>query len=267
MKITTFQTVIMAIFAVLAIVGIFVFATYSGGAKSTVGSVTVWGTFPESDVSKAITALGAGNVDFKNVTYVQKQEETFDSDYINSVAEGSGPDLILISQEDLMRLKNTIYPIPYSSITQRQFSDSFADASAIFAQPDGIYGMPALIDPLVMYYNKTLLTSAGIAAPPSTWEAITGLIPKVTALTNSQAVTRALIAMGTYGNVHNARGILSALFFQAGVPISVLTSKGAQGSLGSDASTNGVSRRSGPPFLHKLCKSCAVFIYLEFITA
>jgi ABC-type glycerol-3-phosphate transport system substrate-binding protein len=219
MKISVFQAVLLGAFGLLAVVGLVVFATYSGGSgKSSIGPVTVWGPFPKDAMAEALSTLANGNDDLKSVTYVEVRPDTLEDDYINAVAAGKGPDLILISQEDLGRLRPTLAPIPYSSITERQFKDAFADGASVFMAADGIYGVPIAIDPLVMYFNKTMLASAGIAAPPATWEAVAGLVPKVTQV-SGQAVANPLIALGTYANVHGARGILSALFLQAGVPI------------------------------------------------
>jgi maltose-binding protein MalE len=80
--------------------------------------------------------------------------------------------------------------------------------------------VPFIVDPLVLFSNRSILSSSGIARPPATWEALTGLVPVITTLTPSKQVTRGLIALGSYDNVHNARAILSSLFLQTGVPLS-----------------------------------------------
>lgn len=84
----------------------------------------------------------------------------------------------------------------------------------------GYWGIPFLVDPLVLFSNRAILQSSGIAKPPASWEAMTGLVPNIAILTPSRQITRGLIALGTYTNVHNARGILSTLFLQQGVPVS-----------------------------------------------
>jgi ABC-type glycerol-3-phosphate transport system substrate-binding protein len=70
-----------------------------------------------------------------------------------------------------------------------------------------------------MYYNRALLSSAGIPQPPSTWEAVIGMSDRLTVRTAGQ-VTRSLVAFGEYDNVPNARAILSLFLLQAGTPIS-----------------------------------------------
>lgn len=241
MKISIFQAGVIAACILLAGVGLFVFSTYSSSSsKSAVGAVTIWGPFPRDAMTQALQSLAAADKDLKSVTYVQMQADTFDQDYVNAVAAGNAPDLVLISQEDLQKLKPTLYEIPFSAISARQFADTFADGASIFEDANGIYGVPFAIDPLVMYFNKTVLASSGIASPPATWEAMTGLVPSVTQQ-SGQTIGQALIALGTYANVHDARGILSALFFQAGVPVSTpVANGGVRGAITGTAS-NGIT--------------------------
>jgi ABC-type glycerol-3-phosphate transport system substrate-binding protein len=57
---------------------------------------------------------------------------------------------------------------------------------------------------------------------------LTGLVPRVATKSPAGNINQALIALGTYTNVRNARGILSTLFIQAGVPISTISSTGVR---------------------------------------
>jgi len=93
---------------------------------------------------------------------------------------------------------------------------------------------------MVLFYNRSILSSSGIAKPPATWEALTGLVPNIAVLSSTRQVTRGLIALGTYNNINNARGILSSLFLQTGVPIS----SSAQGTLSANL---GSSSAGGVP--------------------
>ena len=89
------------------------------------------------------------------------------------------------------------------------------------------------------FWNRSIFSTSGIAKPPATWEALTGLVPNMATLTPTRQITRGLIALGTYNNVHTARGILSSLFLQQGVPLS---SYSANGTL---AANLGVTASSG----------------------
>ncbi|MBI4065840.1 extracellular solute-binding protein [Candidatus Kaiserbacteria bacterium] len=229
MKISLFKGIIIGVFGISALVGLFVFATYTSNnsGESTIGPVVIWGALPEEGIKAALTASSQVNNDLKNVSYVQKDPWKIASDLATAIATGSAPDLVLASQEELGELTKFVAPIPFSTLSASTFQNTFIDGAGIFAAQGGYYGIPFLVDPLVLFSNRSILASSGIAKPPTTWEAITGLVPKVAVLTPNRQITRGLIALGTYRNVNNARGILSSLFLQTGVPISAYSATGA----------------------------------------
>src|SRR6266481_2705311 len=219
-----FQIIVFGVFILFAIVGLFLFANFTGFGTTAakIGTVTIWGVLPEGAVSPELDALKAQQKEYANVQYVQKPADTFDAVLSDGIASGIGPDVILISQEQLLAEKNKLNVIPFSVISERAYLASFVPLTELFLTSQGTYGIPFTVDPLVLYYNRTLLSSAGIAMPPSTWEAITGLAPRLTQKNGAQVVKSA-IALGSYQNVPNASAILSLLFFQAGSPITTLS--------------------------------------------
>lgn len=230
MKISLFQGILVAVFVIGALIGLFVFATYSSknAGTVTVGSVVIWGTLPAEGMQSTLAAATQADQALKGVSYVQKNPATLASDLASAIATSAAPDLVLASQEELQPLMKFILPIPLSSLSLSSFTKAFVAEGGIFIAPSGMgyYGIPFLIDPLVLFSNRPILSSNGIARPPASWEALAGLVPKVATLTPSRQVTRGLIALGTYGNVHNARGILSSLFLQQNVPISFYSENG-----------------------------------------
>jgi ABC-type glycerol-3-phosphate transport system substrate-binding protein len=226
MKISLFQIILIGIFGLGALIGLFVFATYSGSSSGsgTVGTVVIWGTLPEEEMKSAITTIAQNNKSIKNVSYVQKNESTLSNDLSTAIATGASPDLILASQENLHALAKFVTQIPSATLPVSTFTNTFIEEGNLFATADGYYGIPFLMDPIVLFSNRTILSSEGIAKPPATWEALAGLVSNVAILTPTRQVSRGLIALGTYDNVQNARGILSTLFLQAGVPVSSYSS-------------------------------------------
>lgn len=218
----------MGVFGLGAVIGLFVFATYSNtGGDDAVGAVKIWGTLPKEGMNTLLTAAASGNEALRSVTYEERSAVTLSAELASAIATGAAPDLILASQEDLLSLASFIAPLTGEQLPARTFLDVFAEAGEVFAYPGGgFYGVPLLIDPLVLFSNRSILSSAGIAQPPSSWEALTGLVPSTSVFTPARQITRGLIALGTYQNVRNARGILSALFLQTGVPISARTQTG-----------------------------------------
>ena len=209
-------------FVVVGLIGLFVFATYTNtGGAGAVGTVTIWGTLPKEAFQVGLLESVKNESTLKGVTYVEMPEVTLAAELASAIATGKSPDFILASGESLLSLAPFIETIPLATLSIRTFTDTFADSGTLFTAPlgAGYYGIPLLIDPLVLFYNRSMLASSGIASPPTTWEALTGLVPHVATFTSTRQVTRAFIALGTYDNIRNARGILSTLFLQTGVPL------------------------------------------------
>jgi ABC-type glycerol-3-phosphate transport system substrate-binding protein len=241
-KMSQFQIIVMVVCALLALVGLLVFATTSGSnGTAKIGTVTIWGTLPQAAVTQELATLTTADRSYAKVTYVQKQANTFDADLANAIASGIGPDMIIISQEQLLSEESKLTVIPFSSIPQRTFLSTFLPESQLYLTANGTYGIPYVLDPLVLYYNQTLLNQAGIANPPASWEAVTGLAPALTKSTVLQPLTQSSIAFGTYTNIENARAIISLLFLQAGSTITQASTAGIRSTLSeTNSSTTGV---------------------------
>ncbi len=229
-----FQIISLSIFAVLALAGLLLFATFHGfgGAKS-VGTVTIWGTLPTSAVQSAIDDLRRTHQEFTGIVYLQQSSATFDTDLSDALASGTGPDLIITDQERLLSEESKLSIIPFSTIPERKFRDTYLPISETYMTSTGTYGIPIAVDPLVLYYNRGSLASAGIAQPPTSWEAVVGMAPHLTSKSAGGTISMSAIPLGTYGNITNARAIVSLLLLQSGSPISQVSSAGIRSTLAS----------------------------------
>jgi multiple sugar transport system substrate-binding protein len=251
------RVIVLAVFGMLALVGLFMFSQFKGfdNGQSAIGEVTIWGILPEDAVLAQIDILRQERPEFVKVTYEERDAGTFNTDLAEALAIGEGPDMILISQEELIAERNKLSVIPYKEISQREFRDSFVPITEIFLTNEGTYGIPIAVDPLVMYYNRTLLQSAGIPQPPSTWEAVVGMGERLTTYENGQ-VTRSLVAFGEYENVTNSRAILSLLLLQAGTPITAVSRGKVEAALGSGPEVGGeAAARSAVSFYTQFADS------------
>ena len=219
---STIQYVIIGIFVLFIIVGVVVFAGFTGGSKSGTGGsvqVSVWGVLPKQAIDLSADKVNSKTAGTINILYTEHPIATFDNDLANAIAQGNGPDLVILPESHLLKDSKLFVVIPYTTISQRTFQDTFAAPSNIFLTSNGITALPILIDPLVLYWNKDIFATAGIPTPPSTWKDLTDLIPKLSNITTSKTILQSAIPIGEYQNVKNAKEILSTLFFQAGNPI------------------------------------------------
>lgn len=228
----TFQTIVIGIFVTLAIIGVGVFALYGGAlGGSSVGAVVVWGTEDSGTLSSVLDQLRAQDKSFQDVQYVQKSAATYENDLVSAMAAGSGPDLFFVTQAQVSKFADKIIPVPYGSVSQSSFVNSFIDEGQLFLTSSGALALPLLVDPLVMYYNKDALSSAGVPAAPKFWNDFLTIAPKVTQLDASRQVKLSAVALGHWSNISHAKEILATLFLQAGDKITARTSGGVLSSV------------------------------------
>lgn len=227
MKSSIFQVISLGIAAVFVLVGIGFFATYGGnGSTTAIGHVTIWGTMDYSLIDRTLTQIRQQDRSMQDVVYVQKNSSTYINDLVNAMASGKGPDLFMISQDQITSFSDKIGTIPYSAVSQQTYIDSFIDESLLFLTPEGALALPFAVDPMVMYFNRDLLSSAGYANPPQYWNDFFDIVPKLTHLDGSSNIKKSAVAMGGWSNVQYAKHILAIQFMQAGDPIVTRNDKG-----------------------------------------
>ncbi len=214
---SNFQLIFTGIFVMLILIGVAVFAAFGGlNGGSGIGSVVVWGTADQTTVDRVLQDLRQNDKTLLNVNYIQKTPNTYAADLVNAMASGTGPDLFLVAQDQVMLFADKITQIPYSEVSQSTFVNSFIDEGQLFLTEQGALALPLLVDPLVMYWNRDMFAAAGIAQPPLYWSDLIVLAPKITSLDPSLNIKKSAVALGEWGNIANAKAILTTLFLQAG---------------------------------------------------
>jgi ABC-type glycerol-3-phosphate transport system substrate-binding protein len=216
---STFQIVLISIFGAFIVIAIAVFALSKTGNKNKILPVTIWGEVSEQDFNNFASNVTTSTGQKLSVTYVQQQPASFDQNLVEAIASGDGPDIVLLPQDLIVRYANKIYPLPYASYPLRTYETNYVQEADLFTTPGGILAFPFDIDPLMMYWNRDLLTSAGVVTPPATWSdvlTLPALLTKKDAVAN---IAQSAVALGEFSNVTNAESILSAMFLQVGVPI------------------------------------------------
>lgn len=223
MKLRPFELALVIIFIGLAMLALFLLAFYeapppeSNTGLAAVGTVSIWGTIPAEGIDQVLADLTEVNEAYLNVSYRYVSPEIFDNTLLNALADNSGPDVILISQERLVQMRRRIQPVSYESFPLRDIRNSYLDGAQVFALSDGFYGFPIAVDPLMMYWNRDILATKGYLEAPRTWEILVNtMFPELIVRDFDRTVRRSVVAMGEYGNVRNAFGVLSMLLIQGG---------------------------------------------------
>ncbi|MCK5095801.1 MAG: extracellular solute-binding protein [Candidatus Pacebacteria bacterium] len=215
----TFQLILLGVFGFFIIIGVMYFAGGGGLEQDedeiNYGTITVWGFISERDFSDIFSEL-----DFTmEIEYVQKPEETLLREMEKALAKSKGPDVIIMPPGQFISFREYLLPLPETYITNRDFSDLFVEQAEAYIGEEGIYAMPLVIDPMVMYWNRSIFNSNGVSRVPSVWDEFKTLTPKMTIVEGGTTITRSTLPMGEFVNVTHAKDILSMLIMQSGAPI------------------------------------------------
>lgn len=220
---SNFQTILIAIFLSFFVFGVLIFSGLIkiGQTDQSVGlqgKIVVWGTLSNQTMKKAFDDIKSNNRDL-SLSYVEKDQSNYQQALIEALANGAGPDLFIITPDMLIKNKNFFYKIPYTSYPEKTYRDSFIDGADIYLASDGIWALPLVVDPMVLYYNKDILSNEGIVSPPKTWDELFTLNSTLTKKENNGTILESMIALGQYENINNSKDILATLLLQNNNPI------------------------------------------------
>ena len=218
-KKSPFQMIIFGVFAFFIVVAVFVFASLSGGGGGqSVGDVTMWGTFDQDTMDVYFRTLNdedplAGAVDYEEIP-----ADRFHGRLVEALANGTGPDLFILDQANLLRHWDKVLPFDETTITERQLKDTYIDEAELFisATTPEVRGIPWSVDPLVLYWNRDMFAESGFAQPPVYWDELFLLAERITQRDKANNIERSAIAFGEFDNVNHAKDIMAALIMQAG---------------------------------------------------
>lgn len=217
-----FQIILLAVFGVFIVVAVAVFSLYRGGSGSDNFSVTVWGDISLQDFNRFMTDSDLSQDRSLSLTYVQKSVATIETEFTEALARGTGPDLIILTQDKLWKERAKLAVIPYESISERDFKETFIEEGELFLSVEGIYALPLFVDPLVLYYNRDLLSAVGQAKPIEYWDEIYASAANLSKKDPAGNLVSSVMALGEARNIPNAKDILAMLMLQAGTPITRL---------------------------------------------
>ncbi len=217
-KTSVTQIIILGIFILFLVTGVIIFAKFSGDTTSTIDDVQiqVWGTLPEGAITFLAENISSQQLGSVNIAYREISENDFEQTLIESLADGVGPDVVLLPNTLLLKNQKKLTLIGYDVFGARDFKDSFVEGAEPLMTSVGVYGIPLLVDPLVMYWNRDILTSKNVVRPPATWEEVLALTDILTERRDDRSIIKSAVALGDYTNVRYSKDIILALTMQAG---------------------------------------------------
>lgn len=241
-----FQTILVAVFlaffvfAVLIFSGIIKIGKSSNQTSTPQGKIVIWGTFKNPDIYKVLDSTRETNQDL-TINYVVKKESEYQQALLEAFAEGKGPDIFFITPDMVMKNSNYVYKIPFESYGEKPFRDAFIDGGTVYLDKKGVLAFPVASDPIVLYYNKDIISNAGIAEIPKYWDELFPLAPYLTKKKDDGTILQSMIALGRFDNITHAKDILATLLIQNGNPIVKSTDTGYASSLSDLTNTSSTS--------------------------
>lgn len=149
---------------------------------SAAKTVTFWkfaDTYGDSAIEEYVNAWNANNevkVEFVTIPW---------SDYTTTrltaaFASGEGPDIFWVSPGDFLRYVNNGILEPLDKYLAEGQIDDFLPAALDKASARGhVYGMPVELEPLAIFYDKTLFQEKGLQVPES-WDELVAVAQALT---------------------------------------------------------------------------------------
>ncbi len=218
-NLSSFKIAVLSFFGLFIIIGIAVFALSKASNAGLSANIKIWGTISSETFNNMYNASPLKENKNLTITYVKKDAEDFDQDFVEALAEGNGPDIVLLREDYIYKHRNKLFTIPYASYPERDFKDKFIEIGEMFLTKNGISAIPFMVDPMVMYWNRDIFTNNLISQPPRYWDQIYSILEKTTRKDDNANVLQSAIALGEWRNITNAKEIVSMMFIQAGTPI------------------------------------------------
>lgn len=203
--------VFAALFSVLIFSGKIPIGKSSEQAK---GEVTIWGTVPETAMNPIVQNFNSQSRTYR-VLYRELREENFNQTLLEALASGTGPDMILAPHQIIISQTNRLYAFPIASLSEKAYKDMYVDGASIFFTPQGATALPVSIDPLVLFYNRTLFSKHGIINPPQYWDEVLNITPTLTVRNQKGGFDESAIALGA-PNTPYVKDILMATVKELG---------------------------------------------------
>ncbi|MFA6017302.1 MAG: extracellular solute-binding protein [Patescibacteria group bacterium] len=214
-------------------------AIFSGKPSNKPVNLIYWGLWEDKEVmDPLIVAYQQKNPNIK-ITYQKMEPQSYREKLVSrSKSEGTSqgviekPDIFRFHNTWLPEIKDIVAPLPATIMGSEEFDKTFYPIHKKDLKVGNYYyGLPLEIDGLVLVYNQGLFKKAGINTVPSTWDDITGIVPKLTVKDQSGKLITSGIALGTSSNVDHFSDIFGLLLLQNGGTLNKLNQLEAAGAL------------------------------------
>jgi multiple sugar transport system substrate-binding protein len=178
-------------------------------------TLTYWGLWEDNTVIRSV--IDEYQKQNSNITIVyQKQDQKQYRERLQAAIDrGEGPDIFRFHNTWLPMFIQRLAPVPKNVISDADYKVKYYPVvTSDLKAGENFFGIPLMIDGLLLYYNEDILKSANITVP-ATWVDMQNLAPKLTVKEKDKIVTSA-VALGTAENIEHFSEILTLMMVQNG---------------------------------------------------
>lgn len=215
----------------LFLVIFFISRFLSGGKPSASTTLNYWGLWETEEVMKPLFEEFQKKHPSVAVVYEMQSPIEFRERLQAAIERGEGPDIFRFHNTWLPMLKDNLAAVPSDVFDSKELKDTYPPVVSYDAVSNNkFYGIPLMLDGLVLYYNKKMFADIN-ATPPVNWVDFEDLAKALKEKDGFGTITRGGAAIGTAENVEHFSDILGLLLYQSGVDFSNLASTQAETAL------------------------------------
>ncbi len=231
---------------VFIVVFLLLFVLLSSGSKKKVPSssqsvsLTYWGLWEEKEVMEPLIKEYQKIHPNVLITYEKKSETDYRKKLLTWIQDGQGPDIFRFHNTWIpeMTLPDPNTPqlalakLPETVMSSAEYEKTFYPIQVKDLKlGNNIYGIPLMIDGLVLMVNESLLKQAGITSIPSNWDDMVTAASQVVVKGKDNSIITAGFASGTATNISHFSDIFGLMLLLNGGDLSKLDQPEASGAL------------------------------------
>ncbi len=191
---------------------------FAGKSQKKEIKLSYWGLWEEKEILQPIIDEYQAQNKGVKIDYQKMTPQDYREKLIARSKNKEGPDIFRFHNTWIPELKEVISPLPESIISNEEFEKTFYSVyKNDLKVENNYYGLPLMIDGLVLVYNQTLFKQAGISTPPVSWEDIIDYVAKLTVKNKEGQIITSGIALGTASNVDHFSDIFGLFLAQNGI--------------------------------------------------
>ncbi|MBI2055699.1 MAG: extracellular solute-binding protein [Candidatus Sungbacteria bacterium] len=183
-------------------------------------AIEIWSPEDSYEVWRPMIEKYREGVRNAGISYIKKNAASYESELINALASGGGPDIFWLKDTELQRHLDKIKPLSsgLGGYQKKNIKSTFADAlaSSMVNSKDELLGVPLAFDNLALFYNRDYFNSANIPSPPRSWDDLSDQAKALSKFSDAGGIKRSGAALGTAANVAHASDVLMAFIHQSG---------------------------------------------------